>query len=131
MAKFILIKIGLMAEITDADVLRDAALKKFDAADTTSDDYPDSADWHASEVGQENRRQVATDDKTALHSFVDWAKAKELLDGVPGAKERGLNSTVVELEGTTLREARDDWGKREGIPWLADLFESEGRRQAP
>jgi hypothetical protein len=51
MAKFMLIKIGIMAEITDADVLRDAALKKFDAADITSDDCPDSADWHASEVG--------------------------------------------------------------------------------
>jgi hypothetical protein len=31
---------------------------------------------------------------------------------------------VVELEGTTKREARDEWGKREGIPWLADLPES-------
>jgi hypothetical protein len=34
MAKFMLIRIGLMAEITDAGALRDAALKKFDA--TTS-----------------------------------------------------------------------------------------------
>jgi hypothetical protein len=125
MAKFVLIKISIMAEITDADVLRDAALKKFDAADITSDDYPDSAEWHASEVGQEDRRQIATEDKTALHSFVDWAKAKELLDGVPGAKEAGLSSMVVELEGTTKREARDAWGKHEGIPWLAEALESE------
>src|SRR5215475_15048014 len=98
MAKFMLIKISIMAEITDADLLRAAALKKFDAADITSDDYPDSADWHASEVGQEDRRQIATEDNSALHSFVDWARAKELLDGVPGAKERGLNAMVVELE---------------------------------
>ena len=33
MAKFMLIKISLMAEITDADALREAALKNFDAAD--------------------------------------------------------------------------------------------------
>ena len=124
MAKFMLIKISIMAEITDADVLRDAALKKFDAADITSDDYPDSADWHASEVGQEERRQVATEDNTALHSFVDMTKAKELLDGVPGAKSAGLSSMVVELEGTTKREARAAWGTHEGIPWLADLPES-------
>ena len=38
MAKFMLIKISFMAEITDADALREAALKKFDAADTMSDD---------------------------------------------------------------------------------------------
>ena len=131
MAKFMLIKIGLMAEVTDADTLREAALKKFDDGDQTSDDYPDTADWHASEVGQEERRQIVTEDKAALEHLVDPAKAKELLDGVPGAKEAGVSSMVVELEGTTRREARDDWGKREGIPWLADLFESEGRRQAP
>jgi hypothetical protein len=40
MAKFMYIRFGLMAEITDADALRDAALKKFDAADITSDDHP-------------------------------------------------------------------------------------------
>jgi hypothetical protein len=131
MAKFMLIKISIMAEITDADVLRDAALKKFDAADITSDDYPDSADWHASEVGQEDRRQIATEDNMALHSFVDMTKAKELLDGVPGAKTAGLNSMVVKLEGTTKREAHEAWGKHEGIPWLAELLESEDRRQAP
>ena len=35
MAKFMLIKIGLMAEITDIDTLREAALKNFDDADMT------------------------------------------------------------------------------------------------
>ena len=124
MAKFMLIKISLMAEITDADALREAALKKFDAADITSDDYPDTADWHASEEGQEDRRLIATEDKTALTHFVDRAKARELLDGVPGAKAATWCSQVDELEGTTQREARDAWGKREGIPWLADLPES-------
>jgi len=125
MAKFILIKISLMAEITDADALREAALRKFDAADSTSDDYPDTADWHASEEGQEDRRLITTEDKTALWHLVDWAKARELLDGVPGAKARNLvRPQVDELEGTTQREARDAWGKREGIPWLADLPES-------
>jgi hypothetical protein len=125
MAKFMLIKIGHMAEITDADALRDAALKHFDAADITSDDYPETADWHASEVGQEDRRRIATEDNEALHALVDMTKFKELLDGVPGAKAAGLSVMVVELEGTTLREARDAWGKREGIPWLADALESE------
>jgi hypothetical protein len=115
MAKFVLIKISIMADITDADALRDAALKKFDADDITSDDYPDIADWHASEVGQEDRRLIATEDKTALHAFVDMTKAKELLDGVPGAKTAGLSSMVVELEGTTKREARDDWGNARGF----------------
>ena len=43
MAKFMLITIRLMAEITDADALRDAALKDFDTADMTSPDYPDTA----------------------------------------------------------------------------------------
>ena len=114
MAKFVLIKISIMAEITDADALRDAALKKFDADDITSDDCPDTADWHASEVRQEDRRLIATEDKTALHAFVDTTKAKELLDGVPGAKTAGLSSMVDELKGTTKREARDDWGKRRG-----------------
>jgi hypothetical protein len=125
MAKFILIKISLMAEITDADALRDAALKKFDAADTTSDNHPDTADWHASEEGQEDRRLIATEEKTALYALVDWAKARELLDDVPGAKAINLiHPHMYELEGTTQREARDAWGKREGIPWLADLPES-------
>ena len=125
MAKFMLIKIGLMAEITDIGALREAALKQFDTADTTSDDHPDTADWHASEEGQEDRRLIATQDNSALHELVDWAKARELLDGVPGAKASNLvHGHVYELEGTTQREARDAWGKREGIPWLADLPES-------
>ena len=125
MAKLMLVRFSLMAEITDAGALREAALKKFDAADSTSDDYPDTADWHASEEGQEERRQVAAEDKSALEALVDPTKASGLLDGVPGAKEANLISMVVELEGTTKREARDAWGKREGIPWLADLPESD------
>jgi hypothetical protein len=124
MAKFILIKISLMAEITDADALREAALKHFDTADITSDDHPGTADWHASEEGQQDRRLIATEDKTALHALVDMTKARELLDGVPGAKAAGMSSMVVELEGNTRREARDAWGKREGIPWSSDLPES-------
>ena len=125
MAKFMLIKIGLMAEISDADVLREAALKKFDADDITSDDHPETADWHASEEGQEDRRLIATEDKTALWHLVDPAKARGLLDGVPGVKASNLvRPHVDELEGTTQREARGAWGKREGIPWLADLPES-------
>ena len=125
MAKFMLITIRLMAEITDADALRDAALKDFDTADMTSPDYPDTADWHASEEGQEGRRLIGTEDKAALEHLVDPAKAKELLDGVPGAKASNLvHPHLDELEGTTQREARDAWGKREGIPWLSDLPES-------
>ena len=123
MAKFMLIKISFMAEITDAGALREAALQKFDADDTTSDDHPETADWHASEEGQEERRQIATEDNAALHALVDTTKAKELLDGVPGAKKAGLSSTVVELEGTTRREAHEAWGKLAGIPWLADALE--------
>jgi hypothetical protein len=125
MAKFMLIKISFMAEITDADALREAALKKFDAADITSDDHLETADWHASEEGQEDRRLIATEDKTALWHLVDPAKARALLDGVPGAKTDSIVIPAVsELEGTTQREARDAWAKREGIPWLADLPES-------
>lgn len=125
MAKFMLIKISFMAEITDAGALREAALKHFDTADITSDDHPDSAEWHASEEGQQDRRLIATEDKTALHALVDWAKVKELLDGVPGTKASNLvHPHMDELEGTTQHEARDAWGKREGIPWLADLPES-------
>ena len=125
MAKFMLIKISLMAEITDAGALREAALKNFDAADMTSDDYPGTGDWHASEEGQQERRQVATQDRDALNQLVDPAKACGLLDGVPGAKASNLvHPHVDELEGTTQHEARDAWGRREGIPWLADLPES-------
>jgi len=117
MAKFILIKIGLMAEITDADALCEAALKNFDAADMTTDDYPDTADWHASEEGQEKRRQVATQDRSALGTFVDPTKACAMLDGVPGVKLATWRTEVGELEGTTQREARDAWSNREGITW--------------
>ena len=120
MAKFMLIKISLMAEITDADALRDAALKNFDTADMTSPDHPDSADWHASEEGQEQRREIATEDKAALNQLADPTKALGLLDGVPGAKAAGQSSMVVELEGTTRREARDAWLDREGITFLPD-----------
>ena len=76
MAKFMFVKISLMAEITDADALREAALKDFDTADMTSPDHPDTADWHASEEGREKRRQIATQDRDALNQFdVDPAKA--------------------------------------------------------
>jgi hypothetical protein len=85
MAKFMLIKIGLMAEITDADALREAALKNFDTADTTSTDHPETADWHASEEAQQERRLIGTEDKTALNELVG-VKVCGLLDGVPGAK---------------------------------------------
>ena len=105
MAKFMLIKIGLMAEITDPGVLREAALTKFDTDDTTSDEYPDTADWHASEEGQQDRRQIATQDKTALCHLVDPAKVNGLLDGSPGARSLGMRMDVDELAGTTRREA--------------------------
>ena len=124
MAKFMLIKISLMAEITDAGALREAALKNFDAADITSDDHPETADWHASEEGQEQRRQIATQDRDALNELLDGPMLPLLRDGVPGAKVIYTRSSVDELEGTTQREARDAWGKREGIPWLVDLPES-------
>ena len=123
MAKFMLVRFSVMAEITDAGALREAALKNFDADDSTHG-YPDTADWHASREGQQERRQVATQDRDALNQLVDPAKACGLLDGVPGAKTTGVSAMVVELEGTTKREARADWGEREGIPWLADLPES-------
>jgi hypothetical protein len=122
MAKFMLIKISIMAEITDADALREAALKNFDTADITSDDHPETADRYTSE----DRRLIATEDKTALGHLIDPAKVRGLLDGVPGAKTRTIVIPAVsELEGTTQREARDALGKREGIPWLADLPESD------
>ena len=120
MAKFMLVKFSVMAEITDADAQREAALKQVDAADTTSDDHPDTADWHASEEGQKERRLIATEDNTALHALVDMTKAKELLDGVPSIKTAGLSSMVVELEGTTRREARGAWLNRERITFLPD-----------
>ena len=129
MAKFMFIKISLMAEITDADALRDAALKDFDAADMTTDDYPDTADWHASEQGQEERRQVATQDRDALSQFVDPAKASGLLDGVPGVKVVAPGSSCSELEGTTQDEARDAWANREGITWWPEVRDAELARQ--
>jgi hypothetical protein len=101
-----LIKIGLMAEITDAGALREAALKNFDA-DITSTDRAETADGPASEEGQEDRRLIATEDRTALDQLVDGAKLCGLLDGVPGAKALCVRSTVDELEGTTQREAID------------------------
>ena len=130
MAKFMFVKFSLMAEITDADTLREAALKKFDANDSTSDDYPDTADWHASEEGQEKRRQIATQDRDALNQFdVDPVKASELLDGVPGVKAVILGSSVGELEGTTQDEARDAWANREGITWWPEARDAELARQ--
>jgi hypothetical protein len=129
MAKFMLVKFSLMAEITDADALREAALKKFDADDSTSDDHPDTAEWHASEEGQEERRQVATQDVDALNQFVDPAKASGLLDGVPGVKAVILGSSVSELEGTTEDEARDAAAEREGITWWPEARDAELQRQ--
>ena len=117
MAKFMLIKIGLIAEITDVGALHEAALRNFDTAGITSDDHPDTADWHASEEGQEERRQVATRDLDALTQFVDPAKACEMLDGVPGIKAVPLGSAQSELEETTQHGARDAWSNREGITW--------------
>lgn len=129
MAKFMLVKFSLMAEITDADALRDAALNKFDAADSTPDDYPGTADWHASEKGQEERRLVATQDVDALNQFVDPAKARGLLDGVPGVKAVILGSSVGELEGATQDEARDTWANREGITWWPEARDAMANRE--
>ena len=117
MAKFMLIKIGLMVEITDADTLREAALKNFDDADMTSDDYPEIADWHASEEGQQERRLIATEDKEALDKLAGRAMLGGWRDGVPGAKVVYTRASVEELEGTTRREARDAWSNREGLTW--------------
>ena len=129
MAKFMFVQFSLVAEMTDSDALREAALKKFDAADMTSDDYPDTADWHASEEGQEERRQVATQDTDALNMFVDPARARGLLDGVPGVKVVPLGSAVGPMEGTTQDEARDAWAEREGIPWWREARDAELARQ--
>jgi hypothetical protein len=109
MARFMLIKISLMAEITDAETLREAALRNFDDADSTSPDHPETADWHASEEGQEERRLIATEDKTALHELLGEPMLPLLRDGVPGAKVVYTLSSVDEMEGTTRREARDAW----------------------
>ena len=133
MAKFMLVKFSFMAEITDADALRDAALKKFDA-DSTSDDYPDTADWHASEEGQGERRQVATQDVDALTQFVGMGQAEarrllEAIDGVPGVKAVPLASSVGPMEGTTQDEARDAWAERVGITWWPEARDAERARQ--
>lgn len=95
---------------------------------------PDTADWHASEEGQEERRQVATHDRDALSQFVNPFKACELLDremfdGVPGIKVVPLGSGVGELEGTTQRKARDAWANREGITWWPEARDAELARQ--
>lgn len=134
MAKFLFIKFSLMAEIADADALREAALKKFDDGDQTSDDYPDTADWHASEEGQEERRQVATQDVDALSQFVGFGLTEarrllEVIDGVPGVKAVPLGSSVGPLEGTTQDEARDAWAVREGITWWPEARDAELARQ--
>jgi hypothetical protein len=129
MSKFMLVKFSLMVEITDADALRDAALEKFDANDSTTDDYPDTADWHASEEGQQHRRQVATQDTDALNQFVDPFKACGLLDGVPGIKVVAPGSSCGELEGTTQAEARDAWAERDGITWWPEFRDAELARQ--
>jgi hypothetical protein len=134
MAKFLLVKFSFMAEITDADALRDAALRKFDVADMTSDDYPDTADWHASEEGQEERRQVATQDVDALSQCVGMGMAEarrllEVIDGVPGVKAVPLASSVGPLEGTTQDEVRDAWAEREGITWWPGARDAELARQ--
>lgn len=48
-----------------------AGLKDFDTAKITSDDHPETADWHAPEEGQQDRRLIATEDKTALRALAD------------------------------------------------------------
>ena len=134
MAKFMFIKFSFMAEITDADALREAALTKFDANDSTTDDYPDTADWHASEEGQQERRQVATQDVDALSQFVGFGLAEarrllEVIDGVPGVKAVPLGSSVGPMGGTTQDEARDAWAEREGITWWPEARDAELARQ--
>ena len=124
MAKFMLVKMGLMVEITDADTLREAALKSFDEDDRTSPDHPETADWHASEEGQEARRLIVTEDKKALDEVLDRAMLPLLSDGVPGAKIVTTLTSIDELEGTTRREARDAWSNREGITSWPDFIES-------
>ena len=126
MAKFMLVKMGLMVEITDADTLREAALKSFDDADTTSPDHPETAGWHASEEGQEQRRLIATEDKAALRELLDGPVLPLLRDGVPGAKVVYMRSSIDELAGTTRREARDAWSNREEITSWPDLPEPAG-----
>ena len=130
MAKFLLVKFSVMAEITDADALREAALEKFDADDSTSDDYPDTADWHASKEGQQERRQVATQDVDALSQFVGFGLAEarrllEVIDGVPGVKAVPLGSSVGPMEGTTQNEARYAWAERAKTAGYPERFAQE------
>src|SRR5215471_15645470 len=101
MAKFLLVKFSVMAEITNAGALREAALEKFDDGEQTSDDYPDTADWHASEEGQQERRLVATQDVDALGP----------------------------MEGTTQDAARSARTDREGITWWPEARDAELGRQ--
>jgi hypothetical protein len=134
MAKFMFIKFSVMAEITDAGALREAALEKFDDGDQTSDDYPDTADWHASEEGRQERRLVATQDVDALSQFVGFGLVEarrllEVIDGVPGVKAVPLGSSVGPMEGTTQDEARDAWAEREGITWWPEARAAELARQ--
>src|SRR3974390_3838223 len=124
MAKFMLVKMGLMVEITDADTLREAALKSFDEDDRTSPDHPETADWHASEEGQEARRLIVTEDKEALDELLDRPMLPLLRDGVPGAKIVTTLTSIDELEGTTRREPPDAWSNREGITKWPDFPES-------
>ena len=100
----------------------------------TSGDHPDTADWHASEEGQEERRQVATQDVDALTQFVGMGQAEarrllEAIDGVPGVKAVPLASSVGPMEGTTQDEARDAWAEREGITWWPEARDAERARQ--
>ena len=134
MAKFVFVKFSVMAEVTDAGALRVAALEKFDDGGQTSDDYPDTADWHASEEGQQERRQVATQDVDALSQCVGFGLAEarrllEVIDGVPGVKAVPLSSSVGPMEGTTQDEARDAWAEREGITWWPEARDAELARQ--
>jgi hypothetical protein len=134
MAKFLLVRFSFMVEITDTDALRDVALKNFDAADMTTDDYPDTADWHASEEGQEERRQVATQDVDALSQCLGMGMAEanrllEAIDGVPGVKAVPVGSSVGPLEGTTQDEVRDAYAEREGITWWPEARDAERARQ--
>ena len=134
MAKFVLVKFSFVAEITDADALREAALMKFDASDSTSEDYPDTAGWHASQEGQQERRQVATQDVDALSQYVDMGMAEarrllEAIDAVPGVRAAPLGSSVGPLEGTTQDQARDAWAEREGITWWPEARDAELARR--
>ena len=90
--------------------------------------------WHASEEGQEERRQVATQDVDALTQCVGVGMAEarrllEVIDGVPGVKAVPLGSSVGPLDGTTEDEVRDAWAEREGITWWPEARHAELARQ--